>query len=245
MKRLLPAILIVICLASLTWVGCSSPSPYEQGLIRYNDEWITVEEYEQIKGGEQSNNISSAEFTITNFEQAYYEASGKFSDYVYIYYDIENTGPAYIRYYEAYFTAKCEDGSQYQDWTNGTYIPIGHKWSDELMIDVEGKEVKSVQIDDWELTGGTTPEVVYEITGSAESVNVTLANGTGGTEQYSFAYIPKKYAYSSFPESFLYISAQNNGEYGTVTVSIYVNGKMFKTSSSSGAYVIADASGMK
>lgn len=57
MKRCLPAILITVCLASLTWAGCSSPSPYDEGLIWYNGEWVTVEEYEQIKSGEQSSSI--------------------------------------------------------------------------------------------------------------------------------------------------------------------------------------------
>lgn len=96
------------------------------------------------------------------------------------------------------------------------------------------------------------PVVVYEITGTAEKVNITLSNDTGGTEQ-SYTYLnptktlstPWRREYYSFPNRFLYISAQNQGEYGTVTVSIYVNGELFKTSSSSGAYVIASASGSK
>jgi uncharacterized repeat protein (TIGR02543 family) len=89
------------------------------------------------------------------------------------------------------------------------------------------------------------PEVVYRITGTASSVDVTLNNPTGGTEQYSNVPLPKEYSYSSFSDDFVYISAQNQGEYGTVTVSIYVDGVLFKTSSSSGAYVIATASGLK
>ena len=87
------------------------------------------------------------------------------------------------------------------------------------------------------------PEVIYEITGTAERVDVTLSNATGGTEQYSDVPLPKEYSYNSFSDSFVYISAQNQGEYGTVIVSIYVNGVLFKTSTSSGAYVIATASG--
>lgn len=63
MKRCLPAILITICLTSLTWAGCSSPSPYEQGLIRYNDEWVTVEEYEQMKGDTEPS-VSEEEVTL-------------------------------------------------------------------------------------------------------------------------------------------------------------------------------------
>ena len=89
------------------------------------------------------------------------------------------------------------------------------------------------------------PSVVYEITGSAKSASVTLSNSTGGTEQYSNVSIPWNYTDNSFSGRFLYVSAQNQGEYGTVTVSIYVDNKLFKTSTSSGAYVIATASGYR
>ncbi len=91
----------------------------------------------------------------------------------------------------------------------------------------------------------TTTTVVYEITGSAKNVDVTLNNTTGGTEQYSNVPVPKQFTYSNFTDNFLYISAQNQGEYGSVTVTIYIDGKLFKTSTSVGAYVIASASGMK
>jgi hypothetical protein len=40
----------------------------------------------------------------------------------------------------------------------------------------------------------------------------------------------------------LYVSAQNLGESGSVTVTIYLNGAVVGKSTSSGAYVIADAS---
>lgn len=85
----------------------------------------------------------------------------------------------------------------------------------------------------------------YEITGSAQSVSVTLSNATGGTEQESDVYLPHTYSYDNFPNYFLYISAQNNGETGSVTATIRVNGKVVKTSTSSGAYVIASASASK
>ncbi len=87
--------------------------------------------------------------------------------------------------------------------------------------------------------------VVYEITGTAESVDVTLNSASGGTEQYSNVSVPHSYRYSNFQDDFLYISAQNNGDTGTVTVKIYVNGKLVKSASSSGAYVIATASAPK
>ncbi|MBA7588225.1 hypothetical protein ES708_30277 [subsurface metagenome] len=89
------------------------------------------------------------------------------------------------------------------------------------------------------------PEIIYEITGSATRVNVTLYNASGGTEQYTNVYLPHRYEYFWFPGDFLYISAQNQGEYGTVTVRIYWNNHLVKESFSSGAYVIASASGRK
>lgn len=89
------------------------------------------------------------------------------------------------------------------------------------------------------------PDIVYEITGSAKSADVTLSNSTGGTEQFGNVTIPWSYTDKSFSGRFLYISAQNKGEYGTVTVSIYMDGQLFKTSTSSGEYVIASASGWR
>lgn len=90
----------------------------------------------------------------------------------------------------------------------------------------------------------STPQsssVRYVIEGTATSVDVTLNNETGGTEQYSSVWLPRTYYYSDFSDNFLYISAQNNGETGSVIVSIYIDGTKVKTSTSSGAYVIASA----
>ncbi len=77
MKACLPVILITICLASVTWAGCSSQSPYEEGLIRYDGEWVTLEEYERLKSGEQSStepppiiNIPSVSETSDNDAQS-------------------------------------------------------------------------------------------------------------------------------------------------------------------------------
>jgi hypothetical protein len=89
------------------------------------------------------------------------------------------------------------------------------------------------------------PAVEYKISGTAKYVDVTLANASGGTEQYGNVYVPRTYSYNDFPNYYLYISAQNQGEFGSVTVSIYVNGNLYKTSTSSGSYVIASASGSK
>ena len=87
-----------------------------------------------------------------------------------------------------------------------------------------------------------TPEVEYRITGSASRVFVTLSNATGGTEQYDSVRVPHTYAFERFNDWFLYISAQNLGASGSVTVTIYLNGEVVNTATSEGAYVIAAAS---
>jgi hypothetical protein len=91
--------------------------------------------------------------------------------------------------------------------------------------------------------------IKYEVTGTASSANITQTNPDGGIEQYSNVKLPGSYAFSvpirrgSFDYYHASISAQNNGSRGSITVTIYVNGKIFKTSTSSGAYVIASADG--
>lgn len=86
-------------------------------------------------------------------------------------------------------------------------------------------------------------EVTYEVTGTARSASVTYQNGSGGTSQEADMAVPWRRSFNMSGGDFLYISAQNQGEYGSVVTTIYVDGALFKTSTSSGAYVIADASG--
>jgi hypothetical protein len=84
--------------------------------------------------------------------------------------------------------------------------------------------------------------VKYEITGTASEVNVTLTNATGGTEQYSDVSVPHTYTFDDYTHWFLYISAQNQGESGSITATVYLNGEVVNTATSEGAYVIATAS---
>lgn len=42
-------------------------------------------------------------------------------------------------------------------------------------------------------------------------------------------------------DDFIYVSSQNQGDTGTVTTTIYIDGDVFKTSNSSGAYVRVSA----
>ena len=86
-------------------------------------------------------------------------------------------------------------------------------------------------------------EVKYEVTGTASSVDVTYENSDGGTSQSSNVSVPWEYSFTGNPGDFVYISAQNQGSSGTVTTKILTDGDKFKSSTSTGAYVIASASG--
>jgi hypothetical protein len=195
----------------------------------------------ELTAGKMPDEVTSVEFTINSFDQK------EGSNYVHINYTIQNNGVRHISSYRAYVTATCDDGSQYQGRISERDILVGQKWTDSTSVRVSGKKVTSVVLADWGslALAGTPPKIIYEITGSADKVDVTMNNATGGTEQHSEVSVPTKYVFDNFPDSYLYISAQNQGEYGTVRVSIYVDGKLFKTSSSSGAYVIATAYGYK
>jgi hypothetical protein len=89
----------------------------------------------------------------------------------------------------------------------------------------------------------TTYTIKYEVTGSATFVSLTYENEDGGTSQIDSASVPWTHTFTAEKGDFVYISAQNNGENGNVTANIYLNGTLVKTSTSSGAYVIATASG--
>lgn len=86
-------------------------------------------------------------------------------------------------------------------------------------------------------------EVTYTVGGSTSSASITYQNATGSTEQDDAVTVPWFSTFSASPGDFLYISAQNNNESGTVTCQIAVNGTVIKTAHSSGAYTIATCSG--
>lgn len=84
--------------------------------------------------------------------------------------------------------------------------------------------------------------VTYSVEGSASTVSLTYNNGQGGTEQEKAA-VPWTRNITAKEGDFLYISAQNQDEYGDVIVRITVDGQEVKRSNSSGRYSIANASG--
>lgn len=84
-------------------------------------------------------------------------------------------------------------------------------------------------------------KVTYDVVGEGtRSASLTYQNGEGGTEQRDVK-LPWTSSFTARPGSFLYISAQNKNDSGSITVYISINGNTRKTSTSSGAYVIASA----
>jgi hypothetical protein len=88
----------------------------------------------------------------------------------------------------------------------------------------------------------STYSVTYKVTGTASRVSLTYENAQGGTEQTS-ARIPWDKSFTTGRGNFLYISAQNKGEIGSVTCQIWVDGVKWRESTSYGAYAITTCSG--
>lgn len=80
----------------------------------------------------------------------------------------------------------------------------------------------------------------YEV--HCNTCSITYSNASANTEQGDMSGF-WHYDFSANSGQFVYISAQNSAATGTVSVNILYNGKPFENASSSGAYVIATASG--
>ena len=94
----------------------------------------------------------SANVVIEHWYQNYNEYLEEWSDSIQVWYVICNTGNTRISYYKVWFTAYCEDGSSYQDWSSGLYLDAGDfKFRTCLMEIGEDKRVVSVETTDWEL----------------------------------------------------------------------------------------------
>ena len=90
--------------------------------------------------------------------------------------------------------------------------------------------------------GASSATVTYTVTGSTNAANLTYQNSQGGTVQQKVG-VPWSFEYTMKDGDFLYISAQNENATGSVTTEIRINGFLYKTTTSNGAYVIATASG--
>jgi Mycobacterium membrane protein len=96
----------------------------------------------------------------------------------------------------------------------------------------------------------TTHTVIYEADGSAESADYTLRSPDGGTQQGGFD-LPmrdvtgrKGLVSTGFSSGdFVYLSVQNQGEIGSLTCRITVDGVVISENTSTGAYAIATCQG--
>lgn len=84
-------------------------------------------------------------------------------------------------------------------------------------------------------------KVIYRVSGSSGKAALTYQNQDGGTEQTTVV-TPWGKSFTANAGDFLYISAQNERDYGGVKCEVLVDGKLVKTAESSGAYVIASCS---
>jgi hypothetical protein len=97
--------------------------------------------------------------------------------------------------------------------------------------------------------GGSIPtqtfDIRYELTGSADTVSVTMSNGQGNTEQRDVE-LPYTVAYEGVElMNHLYISAQiTDQDGGDVECRIFVNGEEATSAAAEGFPNIATCSGM-
>jgi hypothetical protein len=91
-------------------------------------------------------------------------------------------------------------------------------------------------------TAPSTYKVTYIVTGSAESISFTINNAQGNTEQGE-KFLPYREEFDVEPGFFAYISAQNQGDRGSVKCRILVNDREWQEAESVGAYKIASCSG--
>jgi len=86
-----------------------------------------------------------------------------------------------------------------------------------------------------------TAVVEYVVSGNAASALVTIRNSNGELEYYPGVTLPYTYKFTKFEGSSLYVSAKNEGELGSVMVSIYYKGKLVKSHADAGPFVVAES----
>lgn len=87
-----------------------------------------------------------------------------------------------------------------------------------------------------------TSTIVYEVTGSTDSASLTYRNASGGTDQMEVS-LPWSKTFEAAPGAFLYLSAQNQNDYGALRVQVKVDGIVAQEGETNAEYGIATASG--
>jgi len=101
--------------------------------------------------GEGENQIIQASFTITEWNQDYYEYLEYWSS-VEIWYEITNIGNVEFDFYYVWFDVTCEDESIYHDYDCGYGFAPGKTYSEHTFVDTARKKAIKVEIVDYELT---------------------------------------------------------------------------------------------
>jgi len=90
--------------------------------------------------------------------------------------------------------------------------------------------------------GPTSQPVSYRITGTTGSVDVTLTNASGGTEQHNIK-PPYTLDFDGASGKVLYLAGQNKWDAGVVTCEILVDGKVIQSATSNTAFGVVTCSG--
>jgi hypothetical protein len=85
-------------------------------------------------------------------------------------------------------------------------------------------------------------DVKYQVIDSATSFDITFRNEEGKLIETNNAYPPWDYSFQAEAGDTVYVSAQNLGQTGSVCVSIWREGEIYKSSTCTGAYCTATAS---
>lgn len=105
-------------------------------------------------------------------------------------------------------------------------------------------ETACSQLPSFELPRDVT--VKYEITGTAKTANITIRLPTGVYDILAEALLPWERTITvdmrELPSFEAAITAQNKQDSGSVTATVYVDGKVLKTATNSGAYATVDVS---
>jgi hypothetical protein len=88
----------------------------------------------------------------------------------------------------------------------------------------------------------TTYLVRYRVSGTTSKASLTYQNPQGGTEQ-TVVDVPWEQLLTFRRGDFVYLSAQNEQDHGSIVCEIWINGTKWKESTSSGGYTIASCSG--
>ncbi len=92
-------------------------------------------------------------------------------------------------------------------------------------------------------TGTNSHVITYEVTGSVSSAAVTMRNSSGDTEHRNYE-LPVRQIFTLKDGDAAYVSAQIRSGSGNLTCSIYVDGKLWKTSTVDGDSPTVTCSGV-